>query len=139
MNKQIKSKKRVRERGEVFTNPREVKAMCDLIPADVWKNIDSTFLEPTCGNGNFVIEILERKLNLCHKKQEIYRALKSIYAIDIMSDNIAETKQRIKNLICEKFGRDFISWCNVNRILNKNIVCDDSLEIMKEWGKGENK
>lgn len=130
---QIKSRSRVKEKGEVFTNPREVKAMCDLIPSKIWENIDSTFLEPTCGTGNFLVEILERKLKLCKTKQEIYRALKSIYAIDIMSDNVAEAKVRMKGLICEKFGREFVSWTTVNRILNKNILCGDSLHIQAIW------
>lgn len=117
--------------------------MCDLIPSDIWNNIDSAFLEPTCGTGNFLVEILERKLKLCKTKQEIYRALKSIYAIDIMPDNVAEAKGRMKELICDKFGREFVSWTTVNRILNKNILCGDSLQIQAIWEfeekiKGEN-
>ena len=60
-NKQIKSKKRVEERGEVFTNEREVKAMCDLVSYET-NRIDSRFLEPACGDGNFLAEILRRKL-----------------------------------------------------------------------------
>ena len=58
---QIKSKKRVAEHGEVFTNEREVKAMCDLV-AQECDRVDSRFLEPACGNGNFLAEILTRKL-----------------------------------------------------------------------------
>ena len=107
--------------------------MCDLIPSEIWENIDSTFLEPTCGTGNFLVEILERKLKLCKTKQDIYRALKSIYAIDIMPDNVAEAKVRMKELICEKFGREFVNWSSVNRILNKNILCGDSLQIQAMW------
>ena len=58
---QTKSKKRVRDHGEVFTAEREVKAMCDLVK-DETERIDSRFLEPACGNGNFLAEILTRKL-----------------------------------------------------------------------------
>ena len=58
---QIKSKKRVAEHGEVFTNEREVKTMCDLV-AQECDRIDSRFLEPACGDGNFLAEILTRKL-----------------------------------------------------------------------------
>lgn len=130
---QIKSRSRVKEKGEVFTNPREVKAMCDLIPSEIWENIDSTFLEPTCGTGNFLVEILERKLKFCKTRQDIYLALKSIYAIDIMPDNVAESKGRMKKLICEKFGREFVNWAIINRILNKNILCGDSLKIQAMW------
>ena len=66
LNKQIKSKKRVAERGEVFTNEREVKAMCDLVK-DETDRIDSRFLEPACGNGNFLAEIITRKLAVVTK------------------------------------------------------------------------
>lgn len=58
---QIKSKERVAEHGEVFTNEREVNAMLDLVK-DATKRIESRFLEPACGDGNFLIEILRRKL-----------------------------------------------------------------------------
>ena len=128
--KQVKSKDRVKEVGEVFTDSREVNAMLGLIPNIT---IDMTFLEPTCGNGNFVVEIMKRKFDLCKKKSDYIRALKSVIAIDIMADNIAESKKRIKKMIVERFGRDFVNWASVNRILKKNIVCGDSLEIMKGW------
>ena len=60
---QIKSKKRVADHGEVFTNEREVKAMCDLVDNET-QRIDSRFLEPACGDGNFLAEILNRKINI---------------------------------------------------------------------------
>ena len=63
---QIKSKERVRERGEVFTAEREVNAMLDLVK-DETERIDSTFLEPACGDGNFLSEILRRKLAVCER------------------------------------------------------------------------
>ena len=65
MEKQIKSKRRVRDYAEVFTNEREVKAMCDLIPEDMYSDLTKTFLEPACGEGVFLIEILKRKLAHC--------------------------------------------------------------------------
>ena len=64
--RQVKSRERVRERGEVFTAEREVKAMCDLVKNET-ERIDSTFLEPACGDGNFLIEILRRKLAVVRK------------------------------------------------------------------------
>ena len=63
MAKQVKSKQRVADHGEVFTAEREVKAMCDLV-ADECLRIDSRFLEPACGDGNFLAEILTRKLDV---------------------------------------------------------------------------
>lgn len=64
---QIKSKKRVADHGEVFTNPREVNAMLDLVKPET-ERLDSRFLEPACGTGNFLIEILRRKLSVCEQR-----------------------------------------------------------------------
>lgn len=139
INKQIKSKKRVKEKGEVFTNEREVKSMCDLIPKDIWNNIDSTFLEPTCGNGNFIVEILNRKLKLCNSIDDMLKAIKSIYGIDIMQDNVDETKKRIIDICSTKITEitnnydeiiDFMINCKY--IIDNQIICGDSLEIMKK-------
>lgn len=58
---QVKSKQRVADHGEVFTNPREVNAMLDMVKQET-ERIDSRFLEPACGNGNFLAEVLRRKL-----------------------------------------------------------------------------
>lgn len=61
MEEQIKSKERVAEHGEVFTNTREVNAMLDMVQSES-ERIDSRFLEPACGTGNFLAEVLRRKL-----------------------------------------------------------------------------
>ena len=58
---QVKSRQRVADHGEVFTAEREVKAMCDLVKQET-ERIESRFLEPACGNGNFLAEVLRRKL-----------------------------------------------------------------------------
>ena len=134
MNKQIKSKKRVKDFAEVFTNEREVKAMCDLIPNDVWNNIEATFLEPACGNGNFLVEIFERKLKLCNNEKDGLKALTSIVGIDIQQDNVLESRERLKKMYCDKFTN-----CNsftlflLDSILKNNIICADSLKKMQEW------
>ena len=65
--KQIKSKQRVACHGEVFTAEREVNAMLDLVKQET-ERIDSRFLEPACGTGNFLVKILERKLSVVKKK-----------------------------------------------------------------------
>ncbi len=133
-NKQIKSKKRVDKFGEVYTNSREVKAMCDLIPQEQWNNIDTTFLEPACGNGAFLSEIFERKLKLCNTYKDALRALKSITAIDIQADNVEESKERLLNMYKEKFS-DGVD--EAKEILNEKIICGDSLEITEKWYKDE--
>ena len=96
---QIKSKKRVAEQGEVFTAEREVKAMCDLV-VQKCDRVDSRFLEPACGNGNFLAEILTRKLVTVKKlyKSNSYDyerysvlAVASVYGVDIMQDNLVSS------------------------------------------------
>ena len=94
--RQIKSRERVAERGEVFTAEREVNAMLDLVKQET-ERIDSRFLEPACGTGNFLAEILRRKLEVVRRQYQKQLselelqatiALSSIYGIDIMKDNV---------------------------------------------------
>ena len=129
----IKSKERVSKFAEVFTAEREVKAMCELIPPEIWDNIDSTFLEPACGNGNFLAEIFERKLSRCKNAEQGLTALSSIYGIDIQQDNVEESRQRLFDMFVKAFPsatvRDIIA---AEMILEHNIICGDSLEIMKK-------
>ena len=132
-NKQIKSKDRVSKFAEVFTAEREVKAMCDLIPSEVWEDIDSRFLEPACGNGNFLVEIFERKLTRCESAEQGLNALRSIYGIDIQQDNVEESKQRLFDMFVKQFPKSpAITAIIAAQILENNIICGDSLEIMKE-------
>ena len=102
MRCQVKSKERVQRHGEVFTNEREVKAMLDMVKQQS-KSITATFLEPACGDGNFLVEILHRKLDSVKRlykqdKQqfELYslRAVASIYGVDIQQDNVEEARAR---------------------------------------------
>lgn len=120
---QIKSKERVKNQGEVFTNNREVNAMLDLLPP---MTIEMTFLEPSCGNGNFVVEILKRKFALCKKKSDYITALESVVAIDIMADNIEECKNRVKELYHSCNQKE-----NIDFILDTQIFQGNSLAIMK--------
>ncbi len=141
-NSQIKSKKRVAEHGEVFTAEREVKAMCDLV-AQECDRIDSRFLEPACGDGNFLAEILTRKLTTVKKlyKSNPYDyerysvlAITSVYGVDIMQDNVAECRERLFNL----WNKDYKAVCKkavnldtqnaVKYILSKNVLCGNALE-----------
>lgn len=140
---QIKSKKRVAERGEVFTNEREVKAMCDLVD-DETKRIESRFLEPACGDGNFLAEILTRKLDVVKKKYkrshsdfELYTvvAVSSLYGIDIMTDNVKVCQKRLFKI----WEKNYKSVCKtdfnnetadaIHFILNRNILCGNALTL----------
>lgn len=140
---QTKSKQRVKDHGEVFTNEREVKAMCDLVK-DETERIDSRFLEPACGDGNFLAEILTRKLETVKRKykkspsdyeKNALLALSSVYGIDILIDNVLACRERLfriwdkeykavcKNDACEKT-------CEAAKfILSKNIVCGNALTL----------
>ena len=102
-NNLIKSKKRVADHGEVFTSEREVNAMLDLVKQET-ERIDSRFLEPACGDGNFLSEILRRKLKIVKSKYaksqlEFERfattAISSIYGVDILKDNVEACKDRL--------------------------------------------
>ena len=108
--------------------------MCDLIPCDVWESIDKTFLEPSCGNGNFLVEILERKLKLCKTATDVSRAYASIYGIDILPDNVRESKDRMLAMCPE-----YADVAKAKSILDHNIICGDSLKIMKQWAEEEEK
>src|SRR5574344_9435 len=103
---QVKSKKRVAEHGEVFTSEREVNAMLDLVK-DESERIDSRFLEPACGNGNFLAQILKRKLGIVAaryaKSQTEYDryavlAVSSLYGIDILQDNVENCRIRLASV-----------------------------------------
>ena len=143
MKDQIKSKKRVADHGEVFTDEREVKAMCDLVKQET-ERVDSRFLEPACGNGNFLAEIVSRKLAVCRKRYktpydfERYSvlAMSSIYGVDILKDNVAECQRRMFGIwdteykaACKKEVNDETCLA-VRYILEKNILCGNALTLM---------
>ena len=106
MTSQIKTKQRVADHGEVFTAEREVKAMCDLVKQET-ERIDSRFLEPACGEGNFLMEILSRKLEIVKKKyrkssydweRNSLLALGSIYGVDILLDNAKACREHLYSI-----------------------------------------
>lgn len=129
--KLIKSKQRVNDFGEVFTPAHIVKDMCDLVPEEMWIDIDTTFLEPACGTGNFLAEILERKFKLCKGWEDGLRALKSVYGMDIQADNVEETKGRLFEMYIKQYPKSpALSGLIAAQILENNIVCGD---FIKEW------
>lgn len=129
--KLIKSKQRVKDFAEVFTPKHIVKDMCDLVPEEMWVNVDTTFLEPACGTGNFLAEILERKFKLCKDWEDGLRALKSIYGMDIQADNVEEAKGRLFDMYIKQYPKSpAVSGLIAAQILENNIVCGD---FIKEW------
>ena len=140
---QIKSKQRVANHGEVFTAEREVKAMCDLVK-DETERIDSRFLEPTCGDGNFLVEILKRKLNVLKKNYkksqndfEKYSviAVGSIYGVELLSDNAKTCRQRLFKIWEEEYENLYKDDCDsdfkkvIAFILEKNILYGNALTL----------
>lgn len=145
---QIKSKQRVQERGEVFTNEREVKAMCDLVK-DETERIESRFLEPACGDGNFLAEIISRKLAVVSKRYgksetdwEKYSvlAMSSVYGVDIMPDNAQECRARLFKIWEKAYKRKcktiLSADCQnaVRFILSRNVLCGDALTMLDDNG-----
>ena len=107
MTGQIKSKQRVADHGEVFTREQEVNAMLDLVKNETLR-IESRFLEPACGDGNFLIQILKRKLDVVAKnyrtsqrEYEFYAvlALCSIYGVELLEDNVKTCRKRLFSYI----------------------------------------
>ena len=107
---QIKSKTRVANHGEVFTSKKIVNDMLDLVKQET-ERIESRFLEPACGNGNFLAEILERKLAVVKSKygksESEYRkyafiAITSIYGVELLQDNADECRQRLFDIFCRE-------------------------------------
>ena len=149
MDKQVKSKKRVSDHGEVFTNKREVNAMLDLVKTET-ERIDSRFLEPACGEGAFCVEILRRKLDVVKKNYkrlpldyEKYSliSLMSIYGVDILEDNTQICRDNLYKIWFKEYKKtlklvpnDRI--CDIAKfILTKNILCGDALSLRKNNGE----
>lgn len=146
--KLIKSKERVRDHAEVFTAEREVKAMCDLIPtiADRMK----TVLEPACGTGNFLVEIVNRRLNaikcavLSHGEiqEAVEEVFANLYGMDIQDDNVLECRVRMLEVLVnnkhvpEEAKTESLMLC-VSGILGKNIIQKDTLKWFEEMAKNK--
>ncbi len=141
--KQIKSRQRVIDHGEVFTPEWLVNDMLDLVKQET-ERIDSRFLEPACGTGNFLVEILRRKLSVVKqrygKSQIEYEryaiiAVSSIYGIDLLQDNVEEARKRLfdifssdySGLFKETINQDYLN--SIKFILLKNIICGDALTL----------
>ena len=143
MDKQVVSKQRVADHGEVLTGRREVNAMLDLVKSET-ERIDSRFLEPACGTGNFLAEILERKLRVLEarygKSQLDYEryailAASSVYGIDILEDNVRQCRQRLFGIFDLNYLRLFKNKSHddcresVRYILERNIIHGDALSL----------
>lgn len=145
---QVRSKQRVTAHGEVFTGEREVKAMCDLVKQET-ERIESRFLEPACGNGNFLAEVLNRKLavikirygrSLADYERYAVVALSSLYGVELLEDNAQECRERLFNIWNEAYTATTKKYANdqcreaAQFILKKNILCGDALTMRQADG-----
>lgn len=148
---QVKSQQRVADYGEVFTGEREVNAMLDLVKQET-ERIDSRFLEPACGNGNFLVEIIRRKLavvkaryakNQLEWERYAVQAVSSIYGIDIQNDNVEECRERLFKIFNDEYSQMFKGDCkdecrrSVAFILRLNILWGDALSLRTPDDKAE--
>lgn len=136
----MENKKRIKDYGEVFTQKKEVDSILNLVKNETL-NLESRFLEPACGDGNFLVEILSRKISILNsrfKKDKIdfernsIIALSSLYGIDILSDNIEKLNIRLLDIFIknyqDNFGEinpDFLK--SIKYILKKNLKFGDAL------------
>lgn len=142
-NQQVKSKKRVSDHGEVFTNEREVNAMLDLVKHET-ERIDSRFLEPACGNGNFLAEVLRRKLAVVDQRyassqveweKNAMTAVSSVYGVEILEDNAEECRERLFNILTKAYFANFgvngkMGYIeSIRYILKRNILWGDALDF----------
>ena len=149
----IKSKKRVADHGEVFTPEWLVEAMLDLVK-DETERLDSRFLEPACGSGNFLTKILKRKLaavELRYAKSEFDRkhyallSVMCIYGIELLKDNISECQANVLEVLTSYLNLDTEDelYRSASYVLSQNIVHGDALTMrdingnpisFAEWG-----
>ena len=141
---QIVSRKRVADHGEVFTAEREVNAMCDLVANECLRP-DSRFLEPACGDGNFLSVILRRKLSELRRKyknsaydyeRQSIVAIGSLYGVDILNDNVEACRNRLFSI----WNEEYTAHCKADAsdevrqaarfIINRNIINGNALTLM---------
>lgn len=160
-NALIKSRDRVQEHGEVFTPPFIVARMLDLVDAKV-KNYQARFLEPACGDGNFLCAILERRL------QEIYRqfyyrrnrnqpafeiqaffSVSSLYGIELLADNVLHCRRNLLNVFrfyyedkcrhfwtADKYTHNNQFFDSIRYVISQNIVQGNALDMCQTQGAG---
>ena len=135
----VKARQRVADHGEVFTPPDVVEAMLDLVEHET-ERIDSRFLEPACGSGNFLAPVLKRKFaaveahyrrSKFERKHHALLALMSIYGIDILEDNVAECRERMLRLLAEylRAGEDDDLYRAARNVLAVNIIHGDAISM----------
>ena len=147
--RQVVSRQRVAEHGEVYTAKREVCAMLDLVKEEA-ERIDSRFLEPACGTGNFLVEILSRKMEAVRRQfvrnrfeydQASAMAVSSMYGVELLPDNVDACRNRLLTQYLETYRQHQhqeaspeLERC-ISFLLRKNILCGDALTMLRDNGE----
>lgn len=151
--KLVKSKQRVADHGEVFTPAWMVEGMLDLVREET-ERIDSRFLEPACGSGNFLVQVLRRKLAAVElrfgrsdfeKRHYALLGLMCIYGIELLEDNLAECRDNLLEIFAHYLGLDEAEdLCRAAAyVLSQNLIHGDALTmrtalgepvVFAEWG-----
>jgi hypothetical protein len=149
----VKSKQRVADHGEVFTPPWMVEAMLDLVKGET-ERIDSRFLEPACGSGNFLVQILRRKLAAVELKygksdfEKRHYALLGVmcaYGIELLPDNITECRANMLEIFADYLQLEESDpiYKAASYVLSQNLIHGDALKMrtandqpitFAEWG-----
>lgn len=143
MAPQVKSRQRVQGHGEVFTNEREVNAMLGMVKQET-ERIESRFLEPACGDGNFLAEVLRRKLvvvntryrrSLSEYEKYAFIAIGSIYGVELLHDNAVTCRDRLSSIV----EADYMRVCKkkptpgfldaIRFVLDRNILNGNALSL----------
>jgi hypothetical protein len=151
MAPQVKSRQRVQDHGEVFTNEREVNAMLDMVKQET-ERIESRFLEPACGDGNFLAEVLRRKLavvnaryrrSLSEYEKYVFIAVGSIYGVELLHDNAVTCRERLFSIV----EGDYLRVCRkkptpgfldaIRYVLERNILNGNALSLKQVDENGE--
>lgn len=149
----VKSKQRVADHGEVFTPAWMVEAMLDLVKEET-ERIDSRFLEPACGSGNFLVQVLRRKLaavelrfgrSAFEKHHYALLGLMCVYGIELLDDNTAECRDNLLAIFAEYLRLDETDdlYRAATHVLTQNLIHGDALTmrttlnepiVFAEWG-----
>lgn len=119
----VRSKDRTKKFGEVFTPRQLVLKMLRQLPVELWQDPSKTFCDPTCGNGNFLVEVLSVKLKMGHSPEQVFS---TVYGVDVMHDNVEECRERMlkraEKLTGEKRKQEWVD------IVSRNVIQGDALK-----------
>ncbi len=139
-----RSKQRIADHGEVFTPDWMVEAMLDLVKGET-ERIDSRFLEPACGSGNFLVQILQRKLaavELKYGKSDFEKrhyalfGMMCLYGVELLPDNIAECRENLLEIFAQYLSLEPADdlYRAASYVLSQNLVHGDALTMLNQDG-----